>query len=179
MERFSALIGFVLILAIAFALSNNRRAIRWRTVFWGISLQVVVAVTVLKGVWIAGAFAAIAPRISSAVAAAIFVVLAVVVYFIGRQMPAAASRRPLWWGFGAITAYLFLAYNLLAFIFERLKDEIREGRSPRSAVPRAWIRAASTWYRMRSIPATPRNARHRTGSQRGRSCRRSSSAWRR
>jgi len=123
-ERFSALIGFVLILAIAFALSNNRRAIRWRTVFWGISLQVVVAVTVLKGVWIAGAFAAIAPRISSAVAAAVFVVLAVVVYFIGRQMPAAASRRPLWWGFGAITAYLFLAYNLLAFIFERLKDVV-------------------------------------------------------
>jgi preprotein translocase subunit SecD len=28
--------------------------------------------------------------------------------------------------------------------FERLKDEIREGRSPRSAIPRAWIRARRT-----------------------------------
>ena len=28
--------------------------------------------------------------------------------------------------------------------FERLKDEIREGRSPRSAVPRAWLRARRT-----------------------------------
>ncbi len=33
-ERLFALIGFVLILAIAFALSNNRQAIRWRTVLW-------------------------------------------------------------------------------------------------------------------------------------------------
>ncbi|MEA2344211.1 MAG: Na+ dependent nucleoside transporter N-terminus, partial [Thermoanaerobaculia bacterium] len=32
MERFSALIGFVGILAIAFLLSTNRRAIRWKTV---------------------------------------------------------------------------------------------------------------------------------------------------
>ena len=39
MERFSALIGFVVILGIAFLLSNNKRAIRWRTVVinWRIS----------------------------------------------------------------------------------------------------------------------------------------------
>ncbi len=29
-------------------------------------------------------------------------------------------------------------------LFERLKDEIRDGRSPRSAVPRAWVRARRT-----------------------------------
>ena len=44
MERFSALIGFVVILAIAFLLSNNRRAIRWKTVFWGLMLQIVTAI---------------------------------------------------------------------------------------------------------------------------------------
>ena len=43
MERFSALIGFVVILGIAFLLSNNKRAIRWRTVGWGLSLQIVIA----------------------------------------------------------------------------------------------------------------------------------------
>jgi preprotein translocase subunit SecD len=37
-----------------------------------------------------------------------------------------------------ITADSFVVY------FERLKDEIREGRSLRSAVPRAWVRARRT-----------------------------------
>ena len=57
MERFSALIGFVVILGIAFLLSNNKRAIRWRTVFWGLLLQILIAIAVLKGEWIAAAFA--------------------------------------------------------------------------------------------------------------------------
>ena len=55
MERFSALIGFVGILAIAFLLSNNRRAIRWKTVFWGLTLQILTAIAVLKGTQIAHA----------------------------------------------------------------------------------------------------------------------------
>jgi preprotein translocase subunit SecD len=37
-----------------------------------------------------------------------------------------------------ITADSFVVY------FERLKDEIREGRTLRSAVPRAWVRARRT-----------------------------------
>ena len=49
MERFSALIGFVLILVIAYLLSNNKHAIRWRTVMWGLILQIVTAILVLKG----------------------------------------------------------------------------------------------------------------------------------
>jgi CNT family concentrative nucleoside transporter len=42
------LFGAVVILAIAVALSNNRRAINWSTVAWGLSLQVVFALIVLK-----------------------------------------------------------------------------------------------------------------------------------
>ena len=60
MERFSALIGFVLILAIAIGLSNNRRAIRWRTVMWGLILQILTAIAVLKGELIAQWLSAIA-----------------------------------------------------------------------------------------------------------------------
>src|ERR1044072_1843190 len=60
MERFSALIGFVVILGIAFLLSNKKRAIRWRTVGWGLALQIVIAITVLKGELIAQTFAPIA-----------------------------------------------------------------------------------------------------------------------
>jgi CNT family concentrative nucleoside transporter len=42
------LFGAAVILAIAVALSTNRRAIRWSTVAWGLGLQVVFAVVVLK-----------------------------------------------------------------------------------------------------------------------------------
>jgi concentrative nucleoside transporter, CNT family len=42
------LFGAVVILAIAIACSTNRRAINWRTVAWGLSLQVVFALVVLK-----------------------------------------------------------------------------------------------------------------------------------
>ena len=40
--------GAIVILAIAVACSNNRRAINWDTVAWGLGLQVVFAVLVLK-----------------------------------------------------------------------------------------------------------------------------------
>ena len=69
MERFSALIGFVGILAIAFLLSTNRRAIRWKTVFWGLTLQIVTAIAVLKGTQIAKLFATFMPALSQWIAA--------------------------------------------------------------------------------------------------------------
>jgi CNT family concentrative nucleoside transporter len=40
--------GAVVILGIAVACSNNRRAINWKTVAWGITLQVIFALIVLK-----------------------------------------------------------------------------------------------------------------------------------
>src|SRR6266571_8315752 len=40
--------GAIVILAIAVAFSTNRRAINWTTVAWGLSLQVVFAMIVLK-----------------------------------------------------------------------------------------------------------------------------------
>ena len=121
MERLSAVIGFVLILAIAFALSNNRRAIRWRIVFWGLLLQLLIAIAVLKGDVIANALTAIALPISRNVAAIVFVVLAIVIYQIAIRLPQ-ESRRFLWYGFGVVSLYLFLTYNLLAFLFQRLKE---------------------------------------------------------
>jgi len=41
-------LGAAVILLIAYALSTNRRAIRWSTVAWGLGLQVVFAIIVLK-----------------------------------------------------------------------------------------------------------------------------------
>src|SRR5262245_3354774 len=42
------LFGAIVILSIAIAFSTNRRAINWTTVGWGLSLQVVFAIIVLK-----------------------------------------------------------------------------------------------------------------------------------
>jgi CNT family concentrative nucleoside transporter len=48
MERFTGLIGIVLILGIAFLFSNNKRRINLRLVFSGLALQIIIAVLVLK-----------------------------------------------------------------------------------------------------------------------------------
>jgi CNT family concentrative nucleoside transporter len=124
MERFSALIGFVGILAIAFLLSTNRRAIRWKTVFWGLTLQILTAIAVLKGTQIAARFGTFMPPLSPWIAAAIFIVLAILVVQISKRMEPGVGRNGIWGVFLVISAVLFLAYNLLAFLFQNLKDVV-------------------------------------------------------
>ena len=120
MERFSALIGFVLILAIAWALSDNKSAIRWKTVFWGLVLQILVAIAVLKGVPISRALSGVAMPLEQWGAALLFVILAIVFHYGARFAPV-GSRRIIWSIFGVIALYLFLTYNLLAYLFEQMK----------------------------------------------------------
>src|SRR4029450_1888799 len=48
MTRLQPILGLMLIALIAYTLSNNRRAIRPRTVAWGFGLQFLFAVIVLK-----------------------------------------------------------------------------------------------------------------------------------
>jgi len=122
-ERFSALIGFVVILGIAWGLSNNKKAIRWKTVGWGLVLQIVIAICVLKGEWIAGGFAAIAPPLERWGAALIVIIVAVIVAQ-AAKLVAPSSRRFLWYAFGVFCLYFFLAFNLLAFVFQRMKDAV-------------------------------------------------------
>jgi preprotein translocase subunit SecD len=47
-------------------------------------------------------------------------------------------------GIAGFIVSLGVAADSFVIYFERLKDEIREGRTPRSAVPRAWVRARRT-----------------------------------
>src|SRR5262245_147770 len=46
--RFVPVLGILAILGTAFAFSNNRRAIRWRIVGWGLGLQILVALFLLR-----------------------------------------------------------------------------------------------------------------------------------
>ncbi len=48
MHRFTGLLGLAVFLGLAYVFSTNRRAIRWRTVAWGLGLQVVFAFLVIK-----------------------------------------------------------------------------------------------------------------------------------
>src|SRR5215213_1698166 len=112
MERFTALIGFVAILLIAFAISTNRRAIRWKTVGWGLVLQIVVAILVLKGELISQMLSPIALPLERWGAALVFILAAIVLYQIAIRIPPAASRI-LWMAFGVFALYLFLTFNLL------------------------------------------------------------------
>jgi CNT family concentrative nucleoside transporter len=48
MERFTGILGILTLLGIAFAMSNNRRKLDWRLIFWGLSLQLLFALFILK-----------------------------------------------------------------------------------------------------------------------------------
>jgi concentrative nucleoside transporter, CNT family len=124
MERFSGLIGFVGILAIAYLLSTNRRAIRWKTVFWGLSLQIVTAIAVLRGTQIADLFRTFMPAMNPWIAALIFAILTIIVVQITKRMEHGTPRTGIWGFYFVVSAILFLAYNLMAFLFQNLKDVV-------------------------------------------------------
>jgi concentrative nucleoside transporter, CNT family len=48
LARFTGLLGLITFLGLAYALSTNRRAIKWRTVIWGLGLQIIFAFLVIK-----------------------------------------------------------------------------------------------------------------------------------
>ena len=48
MARFTGLLGLITFLSLAYAFSTNRSAIKWRTVAWGLGLQIVFAFLVIK-----------------------------------------------------------------------------------------------------------------------------------
>jgi CNT family concentrative nucleoside transporter len=120
MERFTALIGFFGILAIAYLLSTDRKAIKWRPVVWGLVLQIIVAIFVLKGTQIADMLAPIALPLERWGAALIFIVVAILVAQVAKRI-APGARKALWIAFGVFALYLFLAFNLLAYLFETMK----------------------------------------------------------
>ena len=57
--RFTGLIGILALLGIAYLLSNNRKAIKPRTVLWGLGLQLLFAVIILKIPFVKNQFSSI------------------------------------------------------------------------------------------------------------------------
>jgi CNT family concentrative nucleoside transporter len=48
LARFTGLLGLITFLGLAYAFSTNRSAIRWKTVAWGLGLQILFAIAVIK-----------------------------------------------------------------------------------------------------------------------------------
>ncbi|MEE9189857.1 MAG: nucleoside transporter C-terminal domain-containing protein [Candidatus Neomarinimicrobiota bacterium] len=48
MDRYIGILGIFSLLLIAYAISNNRKAINWRIVFWGLGIQLLFALFILK-----------------------------------------------------------------------------------------------------------------------------------
>lgn len=57
MQNIVSLLGLVVLLAVAWALSNNRRLFPWRVVLWGLGLQAALAVLLLRTPWGQAVFA--------------------------------------------------------------------------------------------------------------------------
>ena len=56
MAQYTGLIGIIVIFATAFLFSNNRRAVNWRLVICGLSLQMILAMFILRTPWGQGLF---------------------------------------------------------------------------------------------------------------------------
>ncbi|HEY4417699.1 MAG TPA: nucleoside transporter C-terminal domain-containing protein [Verrucomicrobiae bacterium] len=54
--KFISLCGWLVMIAVAWAISFNRKSFPWRTVIWGIGLQLVLALLILKTPWGAALF---------------------------------------------------------------------------------------------------------------------------
>ena len=70
------LIGIITILGIALLLSENRRLTNWRMIFWGLLVQVVLAILILKGEALGEVFAPLAwPHAAFAWVGSLFVLI--------------------------------------------------------------------------------------------------------
>jgi preprotein translocase subunit SecD len=96
------------------------------------------------GIALVFVYALIYYRLLGLVMIASLILSAVVVYaclvLLGRQIGFALSLA----GIAGFIVSIGITADSFVVYFERLKDEIREGRSLRSAVPRAWVRARRT-----------------------------------
>jgi len=116
MERLMGLAGIAAFVALAYGLSRNRAAIHWRTVAWGLGLQWIFALVVLKGTVIAGllGFLPFPPGVGWVVLALMFVPMAL-------RRFASYENRTLNWGLFAVIVLGLFRGNLVGSAFDRMR----------------------------------------------------------
>ncbi|MCL5773980.1 MAG: NupC/NupG family nucleoside CNT transporter [Firmicutes bacterium] len=125
-SRLPALLGFIIILGIAILISNNKKAINYRTVFWGISLQFVLALLVLKGALIQEWLYQNIPFLNFRlryyalfVGAQIFILV-----FWGKAIYEAIPRRAVNWVAGLQVLFVIIKFNLLEKFFNGARNVV-------------------------------------------------------
>ena len=116
MERLMGLAGMVAFIAFAYALSNDRKAIHWRTIIWGLALQWVFALVVLKGDALAGLLGFLPfPRGTG------WVVLALMFTPMLLRRYAAFENKKLNWGLFGLIVLGLLRGNLVGSTFDKMR----------------------------------------------------------
>lgn len=116
MERLIGLAGIVAFMAIAYALSHKRSAIHWRTIAWGLGLQWIFALVVLKGTAISGLLSFLPfPKGSG------WVVLALMFTPMLLRRFASYENKPLNWGLFAVIVLGLLRGNLVGSTFDQMR----------------------------------------------------------
>lgn len=116
MERFIGLAGIVAFMALAYALSHKRSAIHWRTIAWGLGLQWIFALVVLKGAAISALLSFLPfPKGTG------WVVLVLMFTPMLLRRFAAYENKALNWGLFGVIVLGMLRGNLVGSSFDRMR----------------------------------------------------------
>lgn len=120
----TGLAGIAGVIAGCYALSAARSRIDWRTVIWGLVLQIAFAVLIIRGETVARIFDLFLPISHTVFLTAILVQIAALIV-IARYFRATAARTPMLWVrrivYAEIALYA-LKFNIVGSLFDGLKN---------------------------------------------------------
>ena len=120
--NFTGLIGIAAVILACYAMSSAKRSIDWRTVIWGLVLQVVFALLIIRGDSIARLFDFL--PVSHSIFLGIVAAQILALVLIARFKPALAGNISLVWVKRVVLAQAIvyaLKFNAVGWIFEGLK----------------------------------------------------------
>jgi CNT family concentrative nucleoside transporter len=122
LSNLTGILGILFVGVCCFLLSESRRAIDWRTVIWGLVLQISFALLIIRGDSIAALFGFL--PLTHTVFLSIVACQLIVLWLITRYAPPVAARLPMLWVRRIVWAeailYL-LKFNVVGALFESLK----------------------------------------------------------
>jgi CNT family concentrative nucleoside transporter len=122
LSNLTGVLGILFVGVCCFLLSESRRAIDWRTVIWGLVLQISFALLIIRGDSIASLFGFL--PLTHAVFLSIVACQLIVLWLITRYAPPVAARLPMLWVRRIVWAEAILyvlKFNVVGALFESLK----------------------------------------------------------
>jgi len=123
LANLTGVLGILFVGVACFLLSHNRRSIDWRTVSWGLILQIVFALLIIRGETVASLLAFI--PLTQSVFLALVASQILVLYLVTKYAPTVAARLPMAWVRRVVytqAIFYLLKFNIVGAIFESLKS---------------------------------------------------------